>query len=106
VEGGADARLAAFGRDDPGTVLPGRVVPDMLGMTTFEVGDPAIVFILVKPDDAALNRRPVRKSQWSRVDPIEPSVVAAWPPNVYVRPTASSSEYFRRTTRSSLGISD
>jgi len=39
----------------------------MLGMTTFEVGDPVPVLILVKADDAALNRRPVRKSQWSSV---------------------------------------
>src|SRR5688572_1272216 len=89
MQDGSDARLAAFGSDDPGTVLPGRIVPDVLGMTTFEVGDPVVVLILVKADDAALNRRPVRKSQWSSVDPIEPSVVAAWLPNVPVRPTAS-----------------
>ena len=63
-----DARLPAFGRDNPGTVLPGGIVPHMLGMTTFEVGDPVFVLILVKADDAALNGRPVRKSQWSRVD--------------------------------------
>jgi hypothetical protein len=63
MQDGPDARLAAFRRDDPGTVLPGRIVPDVLGMTTFEVGDPVVVLILVKSDDAALNRRPVRKSQ-------------------------------------------
>jgi hypothetical protein len=63
MQDGPDARFAAFGSDNPGTVLPGRIVPDVLGMTTFEVGDPVVVLILVKSDDAALNRRPVRKSQ-------------------------------------------
>jgi len=77
MQGGSDARLPSFGRDDPGSVLPGRIVPDVLGMTTFEVGDPVVVLILVKADDAALTRRPVRKSQWSSVDPVEASVVAA-----------------------------
>ena len=67
MQDGPDARLATFGSDDPRTALPGRVVPDVLGMTTFEVGDPVAVLILVKADNAALNRRPVRKSQGSSV---------------------------------------
>jgi hypothetical protein len=73
MQDGSDARLAAGGSDDPGTVLPGRIMPDVLGMTTFEVGDPVVVLILVKADDAALDRRPVRKSQWSSGDLFEPS---------------------------------
>lgn len=81
MQDGSDARLAAFGSDDPGTVLPGWIVPDVLGMTAFEVGDPVVVLILVKADDAALNRGPVRKSQWLRMYSVEPSVVAAWLPN-------------------------
>ena len=46
-------------RDNPGSVLSGRVVPDVLGVATFEVGDPVVVLVLVKANDAALDRRPV-----------------------------------------------
>ena len=67
MQDGPEARLAACVRNDPGSVLPGGIVPDVLGMTTFEVGDPVVVLILVKAGDAALDRRPVRKSQGSSV---------------------------------------
>ena len=49
--------LPALRGDDPGPVLPGGIVPDVLGMATFEVGDPVAMFVLVKADDAALDRR-------------------------------------------------
>jgi hypothetical protein len=62
MQDGSDARLSAFGSDNPGTRLPGRIVPDVLGMTAFEVGDPVLVVILVKADDTALNRRPIREA--------------------------------------------
>lgn len=40
-------------------------MPDVLRVTAFEVGDPVLLFILMKADDAALDRGPVSESQCS-----------------------------------------
>lgn len=45
---------APFGRDDPGPVLPGRNMTQVLGMTTFQVGDPMAFLVLVIADDGPL----------------------------------------------------
>ena len=39
--------------DDPRPLLPGRIVPNMLGMAAFEIRDPVSQVVLVKSDDAA-----------------------------------------------------
>jgi hypothetical protein len=42
---------AALIGNDPRTHLPGRVVPDVLGMSTLQVGYPVTLVVLVKGDD-------------------------------------------------------
>jgi hypothetical protein len=51
VERLADHRSAAFGGLRPRAALPGRVVADMLGVSTGEVGDPVGIFVLVEAGD-------------------------------------------------------
>ena len=41
------ARTTGF-RFDPGAIVPGRIVPDMLSMPTLQLGDPVIQLVLVK----------------------------------------------------------
>ena len=44
----------------PCAVLPGRVVPDVLGVTALQLGDPVPLFILMKTNDPALHARSAR----------------------------------------------
>ena len=41
---------ARFGLD-PGTALPGRVMADVSGVSAGEIGDPVMLFVLMKSDD-------------------------------------------------------
>jgi hypothetical protein len=49
----AEVGCAAFGSQDPGAKSPRRIVAEMLGVTTFEIGDPVALSVLVKSDDFA-----------------------------------------------------
>ena len=40
---------------DPRPVLPWRVVPNMLRVTTFQIGHPVLLFVLMKPENATRN---------------------------------------------------
>jgi hypothetical protein len=60
-----DVRGASSGRDDPQSALP-RIVADMDGMATVEVGDPIVVFIFVKGDDLS-------RDSWSHVNRMHPA---------------------------------
>jgi hypothetical protein len=47
--------VAPFGCHYPGPHLPGRRVTDVEGVAAFELRDPLLLFILMKPDDALLH---------------------------------------------------
>ena len=51
----ADMRRAAFGRRDPGTDLPGRIVADVLRVATLEVSHPNSALLLVEGLNPALD---------------------------------------------------
>ena len=57
VELDADHAVAPFVRDDPRAVDPWRIVPHVLRMAAFELGDPVFELVLMKIDDAALHAR-------------------------------------------------
>jgi len=50
-----EATSTRFGRH-PGPGLPRRIVPHMLSVTAFELGDPMFLFILMEPDDPLRDR--------------------------------------------------
>lgn len=54
----AEVGVAALGGDNPRTVRPGRVMANMLGVATLEVGDPVAVIVLMKADDFTLRHIP------------------------------------------------
>ena len=47
--------VSALGRSDPRAVYPWRHVPDMLIVSTFEFGNPVLLFVLVESDDTLLH---------------------------------------------------
>ncbi len=51
---GAEPSRPPFGRQDPGVHLPRRRVADVLGVSAFELGDPVLLRVLSKADDALL----------------------------------------------------
>ena len=50
----AEPSSAPFGRQDPGAYLPGRRVSNVLRMSACELGDPVLLRVLPKADDALL----------------------------------------------------
>lgn len=46
----------ALGAGHPRSYLPGRVMTHMLGMATFQVGHPVVVFVLMKTDNRLFDR--------------------------------------------------
>ena len=46
---------ARFFVHDPGTILPGGIVTDMLRVSAFEIGNPVLFAVLMEADDAALH---------------------------------------------------
>lgn len=51
----AQVAVSASRRDDPGPVGPWRVVPHMLVVAARELGNPVLLLVLVKPDDALIH---------------------------------------------------
>ena len=49
----ADEAGAAFGGDNPGAVGEGGIVADVAGVAALEVGNPMLLFVLVKTYDFA-----------------------------------------------------
>ena len=49
----ANVRSPAFRRRHPMANGPGRIMPDMLRVSAFEVSDPVQFFVLVEADDLA-----------------------------------------------------
>lgn len=45
-----------FWREHPGAILKGGIVPHMLAVTAFELGNPFAALILVKPGNLAFHR--------------------------------------------------
>src|SRR5262249_27851167 len=45
------AAAASLGRDDPGTIEPGRLMAHMLLVSTFQICYPILGFVLMKTDD-------------------------------------------------------
>ena len=45
----------AFGRDDPWTIGPWRIVANVLVVPTLELGNPMLLFVLVEPDDPSIH---------------------------------------------------
>ena len=56
VELHADMGTPPFFRRDPGPHLPGRIVPDVLGVPTFQGGHPVSLVVLVEGNHAPLHR--------------------------------------------------
>jgi hypothetical protein len=52
----ANLALLPFRRYYPGTFLPGRIVTDMLRMTTRQIGNPIADFVVMESDDFLLQR--------------------------------------------------
>jgi hypothetical protein len=63
VQRRAEAFPAGGLGEDPGPELPRRLVPDMLGVTTREVGDPVSLGILVKTSNCSFHGRPIQGSR-------------------------------------------
>ena len=69
--------LTALGRNNPGAVIPGRIVTNVPRVTAFEVRDPIPVFILMESDDSAfhqlghlkLQERPIERPWKQRPQP-------------------------------------
>jgi hypothetical protein len=59
----AQVRGTSLGRHDPGTQLPGRVMPNMLSVPTAELGHPVLFLVLVKSNDGLLHVSPAKLSQ-------------------------------------------
>jgi hypothetical protein len=49
-----EALTSRFG-DDPRSHLPRRIVPNVLAVAALEIGNPMLLFILVKTDNAAFD---------------------------------------------------
>ena len=47
--------LPTFGSRDPRAIGPRRVVPDVLVVAAFELGNPVILFTLMKADDSLIH---------------------------------------------------
>ena len=45
----------AFGRDDPWTVGPRRIVTNVLVVSALELGNPMLLFVLVEADDPSVH---------------------------------------------------
>ena len=56
-QGVAEEACPADLGDHPGPVLPGRIMPHVLGVTALEVGNPVSFFVLMEADDPSLDRR-------------------------------------------------
>ena len=54
-------RGAAFGSENPGAEGPGWIVAEVLGVATFEVGDPVALGVLMERDDFAQGHLCVRQ---------------------------------------------
>jgi hypothetical protein len=55
IQHGTDHRIATRVAEHPGPVLPGRIVPYVLRVATFQVGDPMPLAVTMKADDVARN---------------------------------------------------
>lgn len=49
----AEESRAAFFRENPWAQGPGWIMAHMLSVTAFQIGNPVLVLVLVKSDDAA-----------------------------------------------------
>ena len=55
-EGRADHRGSPVMRENPGSLLPGRIVSHVNRVTALEVGHPMLLFVRVKADDPSRGR--------------------------------------------------
>lgn len=55
VQHGAEHGPATFFGYNPGPVLPGRIVPHVLRVAAFQVGDPVVFLVGVEADDPPRN---------------------------------------------------
>lgn len=62
VESYADARAAPLRSDRPGTHLERRLMTHVLGVTTFQVGNPIADLVPMKTDNLPLQRK-----TWTRI---------------------------------------